>query len=296
MLLPYFEEASLKNLYNSNKAWHKQRPDVVAAAIPVFVCPSYGGENPVRNKVLTSILVAGAVNNYTALGTTTYALSKGVTDAWCHGPSFGPPGPPWVPVSERGLFDFQWAVNPRKITDGLSNTIAMGEATYGPNWPVAAAKPRETVWNYGVSPPVYFNQRTKLAPTDAAGEQPLAWQAWDIAGPTPQRVQLMLGFYWANIMACTLEPMNKSPVTNSMADESSLENCDKSQFSAPGTRGPTTADGFHLTPNFRSDHSSGCNFLFADGSVHFLYEAIDMLLYQQLSTIQGNEIVVIPDN
>ena len=64
---------------------------------------------------------------------------------------------------------------------------------------------------------------------------------------------------------------------------------------APGTRGTQTTMGVHLTPNYRSDHTGGCNFLFADGSVHFLSDTIDMLLYQQLSTMQGNEIVVIPE-
>jgi prepilin-type processing-associated H-X9-DG protein len=49
-----------------------------------------------------------------------------------------------------------------------------------------------------------------------------------------------------------------------------------------------------VASNFRSDHASGCNFLFADGSVQFLREDIDMLLYQQLSTMMGNEIVSPP--
>jgi prepilin-type processing-associated H-X9-DG protein len=96
-------------------------------------------------------------------------------------------------------------------------------------------------------------------------------------------------------MACTLEPMNKSPVTLAYADDGKLIDCRKSQPSAPGTKaGEQTTGGFHITPNYRSDHSGGCHFLFADGSVHFLQETIDMLLYQQLSTHAGNEIASIP--
>jgi prepilin-type processing-associated H-X9-DG protein len=49
-----------------------------------------------------------------------------------------------------------------------------------------------------------------------------------------------------------------------------------------------------MAPNFRSDHVSGCNFLYADGSVQFLRESIDLLVYQQLSTIMGNEIANAP--
>jgi prepilin-type processing-associated H-X9-DG protein len=89
--------------------------------------------------------------------------------------------------------------------------------------------------------------------------------------------------------------MNKRPVTQSFHDYVGANVCRKSGLSAPGTRGPTTTDGYHVTPNFRSDHPGGCQFLFADGSVHFLQETIDMLLYQQLSTMAGGEIVSIPD-
>jgi prepilin-type processing-associated H-X9-DG protein len=95
-------------------------------------------------------------------------------------------------------------------------------------------------------------------------------------------------------MACTLEPMNKWPVTNAKTGENALQNCTKSQPAAPGTRNAGPSGGPHTTPNFRSDHPGGCNFLFADGSVHFMNEDIDILLYQQLSTHAGGEVVEPP--
>jgi prepilin-type processing-associated H-X9-DG protein len=123
-------------------------------------------------------------------------------------------------------------------------------------------------------------------------------------------------------MACTLEPMNKNPVTAAywaVGDTSAGFKCRSSLGMAamgskyghaigtpapnpsagPPLNDPTTAyngDGHHSTPNYRSDHSGGCNFVFADGSVHFLNDSIDMLTYQQLSTAMGQETVVIPDN
>ena len=100
---------------------------------------------------------------------------------------------------------------------------------------------------------------------------------------------------WVAIAACTLEPLNKSPVTPGMYMTADKTNCIKSIPAAGGSDGAMMAGGPHLTPNFRSDHPGGGSFLFADGSVHFLREDIDLLLYQQLSSMAGGETVTIPD-
>src|SRR5262249_53404300 len=42
---------------------------------------------------------------------------------------------------------------------------------------------------------------------------------------------------------------------------------------------------------FRALHPGGANFCFADGSVHFINTTISQLIYEQLSTMQGGEIV-----
>jgi prepilin-type processing-associated H-X9-DG protein len=60
----------------------------------------------------------------------------------------------------------------------------------------------------------------------------------------------------------------------------------------PGTYGPS----HHMTGNVRSDHPGGANFLYADGSVHFLSDGINMLTYQRMSTMKGNESVEIPSD
>lgn len=43
--------------------------------------------------------------------------------------------------------------------------------------------------------------------------------------------------------------------------------------------------------NFHSDHPAGCYFTYADGSVHFLSDSIDMASYQALSTISAGEVI-----
>jgi prepilin-type processing-associated H-X9-DG protein len=143
---------------------------------------------------------------------------------------------------------------------------------------------------------VYDNQRTKVFGYDDQGQYRQAWQPWEFPGPSFKLAQSVGRIYLASLMACTLEPMNKWPVTNAKTDENNLQNCAKSQPAAPGTRPILPSNGLHTAPNFRSDHPSGCNFLFADGSVHFLQEDIDMLTYQQLSTHAGGEIAELPSD
>ena len=315
LLLPYFEEASLKGMYDNNSHYALQRPEIAMKVIPVFMCPSNGGDNPFTDDVLQQVLAAVPWNNpfvtqwnamngtnykqYWSYGGTTYAFCKGVTDAWCAGQVGGagpylPPGPPYVQTSERGLFDFLWACPMKKITDGTTNTIAVGEAAYGPAWPVTQYL---TPTGGFMALPVYPGRNT--LPTQGAGVGRVAQQAWIASEPVLKDVANLAYLYEGDVMACTLEPMNKSPVTGAIADGAQLlppNGCIKSLPSAAGTRVPPNAPGGgpHNAPNFRSDHSTGGNFLFADGSVHFLNETIDLLTYQELSTMMGNDIAPIP--
>ncbi len=291
MLLPFFEEEGLRGLYNMKQDWWHQDPEVVATVIPAFSCPSVTGDSPHLDKLLEVIwAVSGVRNEYRALGATNYAFCKGVTDAYCLAQGDKPPGPPSVHMRDRGMFDFNWAVNIRKVSDGLSNTIAMGEAAHGLNWPVSNAEADVPIWNGTV----YENLRTSLPGLDDYGQVRLCWQAWVAAQPSYRWLNNVVQLHVGNLMCCTMEPINKWPPTQAQHDDGSPTDCRKSQRGAPGTRGLNPSGGPHLTPNFRSDHTTGCNFLFADGSVHFLQESIDMLLYQQLSSIAAGELVSPP--
>ena len=239
--------------------------------IPVFVCPSVSLDNPVLDPVVDALVqyydksTAGTLG----FGRTDYVFCKGIGDAWCITPRL-------VPATERGMFDLDWAVPMKRITDGTSKTIAVGEGAGGPRWPLSIPN---------------LDTTSRTTPN---GQSRTAYQAWAAGEPLED------GFGDANpavaaIAACTLEPLNKSPVTPGVLALSHLAACDKSLPAAIGINNGATGGGLHLTPNFRSDHPGGGNFLFADGSVHFLAEGIDMLVYQQLSTMAGDEIAVIPD-
>jgi hypothetical protein len=128
--------------------------------------------------------------------------------------------------------------------------------------------------------------------------------------------------------ACTMEQLNKNPVTDTLATfiskvnpiqfaGSSFNTCLSSwdagliatnplfglagppisldltsQGNASnGKPNPAALATYSSLSNFRSDHPNGGLFLLCDGSVQFLNDSIDMSIYTGLSTIQGGETV-----
>jgi len=275
IFLPYFEETSLDSLFVSNKDWRQQLTWVAATAIPLYRCPASTADNPVVDRLRNELLLASGVTFPVdqRYGTTSYVLCRGVTDAWCRCWDGGARS---VPRSERGLFDMNWSMKASDIKDGLAHTIAIGDGADSAAWVLADRTSRDRA----VGPDKYGTARS-------------AYQAWLAMEPaTSQTPELHV----SSVFACTLAPINKKPVTESWADVEALDDCRKSGRSATGTIGLTTSGGPHSTPNFRSDHPGGCNFLFADRSVHFLDENIDMLVYQRLSTPMGGEAAEVPSD
>ena len=259
-ILPYLEEAILSDLYDFSRPWEDQRADVSATPIAIFDCPSTSEENPKHHPILAAV-----VDN-DVYGTTDYAFSKGATDAFCLLPPFRGLGPGNIPRQLRGMFDLQWSVAFKDITDGSSHTFAMGEASGSPNWLVC----------HGVGCTV-----ADLVP-DGSGNLPTAWQAWVVTEPNSTSF-FAGGLIVAGMYGGTIEPMNKYPVTDTYIEVSAM-------FFPPHCPDSTNG-GRHTVSNFRSDHPGGCNFLYADGSVHLLNESINMITYRALSTIQGDEVV-----
>ena len=267
-MLPYFEEQSIRNLYQFDQPWHMQTAEVAALRVELFVCPTNASKpNPFEEKAV--IVFAGLINSPLGrgngmMGLTDYALCKGVNDAFCEAPIN-------VPANERGMFDYRLRVRSADLTDGASKTIAMGEGAGGPHWPLCA------------NPGCRIPHEGLPTPLPQLSSEPYYARQWWIGAGNAKILQNLLKLSTAGHLACTLEPLNKSPVTQFLFDEAAPPEVCAGTF----TRG---AQNPHRVPNFRSDHPGGGNFLFADGSTRFVDQAVDMDAYRAASTIRGEEI------
>ena len=246
-LLPYLEQARLKKLIDVDLPWVLLDPSVVTYEISIFRCPTDPAPSPQSYPFIEAMnLPVGHT-----FSTSSYGFSLGANDALCFGPGFGA-----RPVTDlSGVFAFHSATRMRDVLDGSSHTFAVGEA--------ASGKPM--CKGIGCTEP------------DLSGA--ISSHSWVLGGATPEPFALAGGMY-AGGFASTMEPLNKTPVTDSFY---------KISGNAFFDCRPSNQGGPHWVPNFRSFHVGGAHFLFCDGGVRFLSDSIDMTLYRGLSTIQGEE-------
>lgn len=309
LLLPFIEGNTITVAYDKNISWWEQRhADVYATVIPSLVCPANGNkDNPSSEPFIDDALdtfVTGAGGTLPPggppfrFGVTDYLLCKGAGDGWCISPfriednnqnAFSP--------LERGMFDIslpkkfgvpgaEFACKISAITDGTSNTIAMGEGAQGANWQVCA---NSSSWNRPCTTAVPY-------PNDSTRSMPIL-QAWHMP-PSFINIQDDAGVLLGSIFGCTLEKLNKNPVTHTVVEldledvSSSLDavlNCESSIPLGADPNTDATPGNRDRVSNFRSDHKAGANFLFADGAVHFITDTVDRDVYRRMASIQGGE-------
>jgi prepilin-type N-terminal cleavage/methylation domain-containing protein len=241
LLFPYLEQQNLSSAYDANAPWLAQSPAVARQVIPVLNCPSNAKPNPFTIAGLGAFgLPVGDT-----FGTTDYVLSRGSGDGWClQSP----------PANERGVFFFNCATRLAEITDGTSQTIAIGEGAGGPRWSLCQRAGCQTA---------YAGPQGKVPATNA-------WIMGSLGVSFMESAGILTGGVWGS----ALERPNKSPVTDSFLDLARINDCRSS-----------TSGGTHSTANFRSDHAGGVFFLHTDGSTHFLNQSVDLPAYRRLSTI-----------
>lgn len=262
-ILPHLEQGNLANLYNYEIPWGSQAAGIQDRVIPIFICPTVSTPNP-----YTHPRIGGQ-----SFALTHYAFSKGVNDAYCiegslqapqatlrGAPSFGD-----IPSDEKGMFNFNQSTRIADISDGTSNTFAMGEAAGGAQFPLCAG--------------INCNDPA------TAGNVP-ANAAWMVTEPSNYEYVTQAGIHVSNTFASTVERLNKNPVTSAYIDAQSSED-----FGAVVDCRGSLSGGRDTSSNFRSAHVSGGFFLLGDGSVQFLSEYVDIPTYRALSTMSGGEAV-----
>jgi prepilin-type N-terminal cleavage/methylation domain-containing protein len=274
-LLPYIEQDNVHRLIHFDKQWYDPvNYTAVAQQVPLFYCPSNrsGGTidlGPFIKQWDTSMPPFVAACDYVL----------------CKGANGGLDATPWlIPPEARGLFDIaqadyattatgqidwrptpQYRVRLTDISDGTSSTFAIGEAAGGnPRYVVADVNnPSQPVTEPFINGPAMMDQGWGTA---SLGDSSHPWYA-GILGVTAQ---------FGLPPDPMDEPMNRRPGMPSIIG---IDN-----------------SGYNLhhrdrVSGFRSMHILGCNFLYADGGVHFVPQSIDPAVYRALSTHAGGEVV-----
>jgi prepilin-type processing-associated H-X9-DG protein len=262
-MLPYLEETALSGLYDPEQPWYMQDAAVARTSIAVFHCPSNsGGSGPYSDPFIrfAANFLQSPIGD--TLATTDYILSKGASDSFCRTPQ-------QIPPSELGMFDYNLKIGYKHIKDGASKTFAVGEGAGGPNWPLCSSPDCTTA----DLPP----------PPDELRQSRYARQFW-IGSGNIKRIHSTFRWAATGHLGCTVRALNRKPITHFLFDDS--DGVDAKNCLGTLSIGSTNT---HRVPNFRSDHTGGGNFLYADGSVHWIDESIDLRIYRAMSTIAGGE-------
>jgi prepilin-type N-terminal cleavage/methylation domain-containing protein/prepilin-type processing-associated H-X9-DG protein len=274
-LLPYIEQENIHRLYDYSHQWYDTANyTAVEQQAPLFFCPSNRSRGTID---LTPFIQQWGCAMPPYVGACDYVLCKGARAQIS-------PTPANIPSEARGLFNIsqadlamtagqvQWLPTPQfrvrllDITDGTSSTLAIGEAAGGTPYYVVAdinnlSQPAVEPFING---PAVMDQGWAVA---SLGDTQHPWYA-GIFGTTAQ---------WGLAPDPMDEPMNRRPGMPSIIGLSANRQ-DHELFQ-------------DRISGFRSLHTSGCNFLFADGSIHFLNQSIAPYTYRALSTYAGGEVI-----
>ncbi len=275
-LLPYIEQDNIHRLYHYDRPWYDaDNYPAVEQQAPLLYCPSNRNGGAMD---LSSYIEQWSSAMPPSVGASDYVLCKGANAGLSADPSR-------VPLAARGPFNIsqadgsvnaqtgqlQGAPTPRfrvrltDVSDGLSSTLAIGEAAGGTSYFVIADvnDPSQPATEPFVNGPIQADQAWGAA---SLGDSSHPWYA-GILGVTAQ----------FGLPSDPLdEPMNRRPVTPSIIG---------------GDSSGYNVSGRNKVSGFRSLHTVGCNFLFLDGSVHFLPQSIQPAVYRALSTYAGGETI-----
>jgi prepilin-type N-terminal cleavage/methylation domain-containing protein/prepilin-type processing-associated H-X9-DG protein len=275
LMLGFLEQQPLYNGANFNWAvgpyggW-QINSTVSCAILNAFICPSDGlsPQNPQGQ------IWGGATNNYFAsLGTTTN-YAQDTTGVFANGGD-GNGGASGVGHGAR-------AYGLQSITDGSSNTIAFGESLVG-DGTIATVKWRDgPVLTTKSAVPSANQYDISTDPTDTLTDLQACSVGLMAQQSTGTGAQNQKGFRWA-------EDDGGFGVFNTVVPPNSTQYPFAWCALGRSANSSNASDGAYQGSS--SNHSGGCNFLFADGSVHFLKSSIAIKTYWAMGTRANGEVI-----
>jgi prepilin-type N-terminal cleavage/methylation domain-containing protein/prepilin-type processing-associated H-X9-DG protein len=261
LLLPFLEQDNLFNGWDLSGKWYDPpNAALVSTEVKLFYCPN----NRTRGVIDMSFLVPVAGRPLPDLAAADYLLCKGANAALCVRCQ--------VPPAARGVFDVNSRTSLTDIADGASNTFAIGEG--------AGNNPRFGIRRYYAD--------TTPAQNLYPGQSALIDQSW-ASGPTATRALHSLGLLQGGCLGVTaLRGGFSPPFDERMNNPLGLPEL---HYNHGCTNSGTAPGTYDTVSGFRSAHAGGCNFLFCDGSVHFVTDGVSPDTYRALSTMAGGEIL-----
>lgn len=214
--------------------------------------------NPANQALMETIIpVYLCPNESIGAARVNYRVSMGTSPGRFSTSTSTPGAGPEQPPGYAGFFVVRVENDRRKLIDGASQTAAFAEKLAGDHDPAV-----RTAWRDGLeavipggTPLLFPNQFVDLC----SAPLPLSGANFSYGGNT-----------WL------------------ISDESqTLYN----HVLTPNSRIPDCGDGGHGPKTARSLHPGGVNVLFADGSVHFIANGIEMGIWRALGSINGGETV-----
>ena len=265
LLLPHLELKTLQSRYHFDQPWWAPaNSQVVGSTAKIFLCPANRSEGFID---LHAIAAQWSASLPPFAASCDYAFNKGANGAlnidWTR-----------VPSTVRGPFGVRPLDQPRgtrfvEIQDGLSQTIAIGEATGG--------NQRYLVRD--------LRNPSQPAIDVLTGQPAIIEQAWCASGASHPSYPIY-GSVFGVTAQYGLDPDPRDEPMNGLLAAPTVFGNDSS---GDNSRGRDWVSGF------RSMHASGCNFVFCDGSVHFIRDTISPQTYRALSTIAGNDVLIDSD-
>jgi prepilin-type N-terminal cleavage/methylation domain-containing protein/prepilin-type processing-associated H-X9-DG protein len=284
-MLQFMEQGSMYSAINFNYCGgHDDGQWINSTAwttvINTYICPS--DKNAAR-----SAITAGTGPPYTV----NYRGSVGTTSSswyWVPGPGYAscrpdpyrlnsPPGDPGCSSASTGVFTYWGCYGLRDITDGSSNTVAFAESLVGdPNWQADNSHRNNSVTGVTTAQPAAVDDVSRIPINTLTAALNECTKAYNSGAniTTENGARWGWGAVGETLFQTIVPPNSKTYPWNTCRADCAGCGPDDSIFS-----------------NAQSNHSGGVNVLFADGSVKFVKDSIDMRMWMALGTRDGAEVV-----